>query len=98
LGRAVSAGQNLSAMAGNAVNSRDGRDRFERVDADPITQYPAADRTAQAGSVLQTGGNLGVTSGGDIGITGSTLKSGGDMLVAAQECDDPGGEGHTSTV
>ncbi|WP_408478861.1 hemagglutinin repeat-containing protein [Paraburkholderia megapolitana] len=81
-GARVSAGQNLSAMAGNAVNvgtvatgssvstQTDARNTRQQID------------TAQVGSVLQTGGNLGVTSGGDIGITGSTLKSGGDMLVA----------------
>ncbi|WP_211468386.1 beta strand repeat-containing protein, partial [Collimonas silvisoli] len=81
-GAQVSAGGNAMLTAGNAIN-------VETVSTGSHYVTPTANSHADVqathavGSTVAAGGNLGVVSKGDLTVTGSSLSSGKDMLVAA---------------
>ncbi|WP_323071627.1 S-layer family protein [Mycetohabitans endofungorum] len=80
-GARVTTGGNLGVMAGHAVNIgtvETGSTIQTHSDARNTSAYQ---NTTQVGSALHTGGSLGVASGGDIGVTGSTLTSDADMAL-----------------
>ncbi|WP_211467565.1 hemagglutinin repeat-containing protein, partial [Collimonas silvisoli] len=81
-GAQISAGGNAMLTAGNAIN-------VETVSTVSHYVTPTANSHADVqathalGSTVAVGGNLGVVSKGDLTVTGSSLSSGKDMLVAA---------------
>ncbi|WP_211468306.1 beta strand repeat-containing protein, partial [Collimonas silvisoli] len=81
-GAQISAGGNAMLTAGNAIN-------VETVSTGSHYVTPTANSHADVqathavGSTVAAGGNLGVVSKGDLTVTGSSLSSGKDMLVAA---------------